>query len=789
MASDGLPDYEKLGAFYLGKKIGNGETLLYDSRDLMTHAVCVGMTGSGKTGLCISLLEEAAIDGIPAIVIDPKGDLSNLLLTFPELEPEQFEPWVNPAEAQTKGISVPQFAEQQAKLWKDGLAKWDQDGQRIARLKSAADFSVYTPGSDAGIPVSVLKSFDVPDAATLDDREAFRDLVSSTASSLLSLAGITADPLQSREHLLLSTLLGESWSKGKSLNLENLIAQVQSPPVSKVGVMDLESFYPAKERFTMAMALNRLIAAPGFEAWMHGEPLNIDHMLYGKSGKPRISIFSIAHLNDAERMFFVSLILNQMLAWTRRQSGTASLRAMLYMDEIFGYFPPVANPPSKQPLLTLLKQARAYGVGIVLATQNPVDLDYKGLANTGTWFIGRLQTDRDKARVLDGLEGAASSSGSGFNRAEIDRILSGLKSRVFLMNNVHEDEPVLFETRWCLSYLRGPMSRTEIRKLMDEQGSELPGLAEREVSSRVQSLATSGNRPVLPPDIRQYFLPLRSTSEPVYEPYLLSAAEIHFTDAKRGIDKVRQLTFLTPLLNDAVGVDWEQAEECQESLSDLEEAPVENASYTDLPAIAANAKNYKVWEKGFSAWLFQTQTVTLLNSPQLKLTSQQGESERNFQIRLAQRSRELRDEAVDKLRAKYASKIQTLSERKRLALQRVDREKAQVQDQTLQTVISVGSSILGAFFGRKKVSVTNMGRVATAARSAGRVLREQGDVGRANETVESIDAQLQLLENELQAEIDRLHSESEMNHELEELVIRPRKTNIQIKLFALGWKA
>ena len=422
--------------------------VLYDSRDLVTHALCVGMTGSGKTGLCIGLLEEAAIDGIPAIVIDPKGDLANLLLTFPELRAEDFAPWINADEARNQGVEPAAFAAQQAELWKSGLAKWNQDGERIARLKSAADFTIYTPGSDAGVPVSILSSFAAPDEKTLEDREALRDRISATATSLLGLVGIDADPVQSREHVLLSTLLDAAWRAGKDLDLPTLIAQIQSPPVQKIGVLDLDSFYPAKDRFALAMALNNLLASPGFEAWLTGDPLDINRMLWTAEGRPRISIFSIAHLSDAERMFFVSLLLNQTLSWVRAQSGTTSLRALLYMDEIFGYFPPTANPSSKKPLLTLLKQARAFGLGVVLATQNPVDLDYKALGNTGTWFLGRLQTERDKARVLEGLEGAATAAGSGFDRAQMDTMLSGLAKRVFLMNNVHEKQPVLFETRW-----------------------------------------------------------------------------------------------------------------------------------------------------------------------------------------------------------------------------------------------------------------------------------------------------------------------------------------------------
>jgi len=431
-----MQDYEKLGAFYLGRPFDPGAgkasdgILLYDSKDLVTHAVCFGMTGSGKTGLCIALLEEAAIDGVPALVIDPKGDISNLLLTFPDLQPEDFLPWINEDDARNKGISPDEYARKQADLWKNGLAGWGQDANRIRRLRESADFAVYTPGSTAGLPVSILKSFAAPGVAIVEDPELLRERVNATATALLGLLGIEADPVQSREHILLATILSNAWKQGKDLDLGALIQAVQSPAVSRIGVLDLEAFYPAKERFALSMAINNLLASPGFEAWLEGEPLDIAGLLYTPQGKPRVSIFSIAHLGDSERMFFVSLLLNQVLGWMRMQSGTTSLRAILYMDEIFGYFPPVANPPSKQPLLTLLKQARAFGVGIVLATQNPVDLDYKGLANAGTWFIGRLQTERDRNRVLDGLESAA---GGGVDRQRMEGVLAKLGNRIFLM--------------------------------------------------------------------------------------------------------------------------------------------------------------------------------------------------------------------------------------------------------------------------------------------------------------------------------------------------------------------
>src|SRR6187200_266612 len=427
----GSPAFEKLGLFYLGRRhdIAAGTTrdepVLYDSRDLVTHAVCIGMTGSGKTGLCLDLIEEAAIDGVPVIAIDPKGDLGNLLLTFPGLSASEFRPWVNEDDARLAGLDVDAFAAREAAGWAAGLQSWGQDGARIERLRKSAEFTIYTPGSRAGRPVSILSSFTAPSAAERDDTELLAERASGTATSALVLAGVDAPP-RSREHSLVASLLTHAWQRGASLDLASLIRDVQSPPFDKVGVVDLESFFPAKERFALAMQLNGVLAAPGFEVWLEGDPLDPQALFYDAAGRPRVSVFSIAHLGDAERMFFVSLLMNQMVGWMRRQSGTTSLRAILYMDEILGYFPPVSNPPSKAPLLTLLKQARAFGVGVVLATQNPVDLDYKGLANAGTWFIGRLQTERDKQRLIEGLEGAASEGSQKFDRARTEEILAGL---------------------------------------------------------------------------------------------------------------------------------------------------------------------------------------------------------------------------------------------------------------------------------------------------------------------------------------------------------------------------
>ena len=427
-------DYEKLGVFYLGREYdaAQGTTtatpILYDSKDLTTHAVCVGMTGSGKTGLCLALLEEAAIDGIPAICIDPKGDIGNLLLGFPGLAPADFTAWVDPAEAARKGLTPAQLGEQTAAAWRKGLADWDQPPERVARFRDAVDLAIYTPGASTGLGLAVLRSLAVPPAATLADATALREQIGSTVAALLALLGRDADPVRSRDHILMARIVEAAWQSGTGLDLAALIGAVQRPGFDKLGAFDLETFYPAKERQELAMALNGLLASPGFSAWLEGEPLDAQRLLYTPAGKPRNSIISIAHLGDAERMFIVTLVLNELVAWMRRQGGTSSLRALLYMDEIFGYFPPTANPPSKLPMLTLLKQARAFGLGVVLATQNPVDLDYRGLANCGTWLVGRLQTERDKLRVVEGLTSA--QGGSGLDQAELGRLLSALKPRI-----------------------------------------------------------------------------------------------------------------------------------------------------------------------------------------------------------------------------------------------------------------------------------------------------------------------------------------------------------------------
>ncbi|MGH7803671.1 MAG: ATP-binding protein, partial [Candidatus Binatia bacterium] len=592
-------------------KAARPEPLLYDSKDLTTHAVCVGMTGSGKTGLCLALLEEAALDGIPAIAIDPKGDLGNLLLTFPELRPADFRPWIDESDAAKKGRSLDEEAAAVAETWRKGLADWGQDAARIARLRAAADFAVYTPGSSAGLPLSVLRSLDAPPAEVVADPDALRERVGAVVAGLLALLGIEGEPLRSREHVLLATIVDRAWREGQGIDLAGLVRFIQTPPFDRVGVLDLESFFPAKDRAALAGAVNAILASPGFAGWMEGEPLDVARLFRTPDGKPRVSILSIAHLSDAERMFFVTLLLGEVISWMRAQPGTPSLRAILYMDEIFGFFPPTANPPSKTPMLTLLKQARAYGLGVVLATQNPVDLDYKGLANTGTWFLGRLQTERDKARVLDGLEGASVASGRSFDRARIEAILSGLGQRVFLMNDVHDDEPVAFQSRWAMSYLRGPLTRAQIASLTAERKKASPAAAPTATAPAPRVAAVDGGeRPVVGSGVSEVFVASRAprNREIAYRPALCGAARVRYADGRDGIWTT--LAMLAPLETDAVADAWAAAE-ALDGEPELDAEPAAGARFAELPVEASRAKSYDAWSKALADHLYRTATLAV----------------------------------------------------------------------------------------------------------------------------------------------------------------------------------
>lgn len=789
-----MSELDQLGSFYLGREhdLKSGDTddtkpLLYDSKHLTTHAVCVGMTGSGKTGLCLSLLEEAALDGIPAIAIDPKGDLGNLLLAFPKLEASDFRPWIETNEAARQQMTPDEFAASQAELWRKGLAKWGEGPERIEKFVNSVERVIYTPGSSAGIPITVLKSFHAPPPELMADGDAFREQISSATSGLLALLGIDADPVRSREHIFLSNVIERSWRDGRDLDLSQLIQQIQRPPFDKIGVVDLESFYPAKDRTQLAMSLNNLLASPSFASWLEGEPLDIAKMLYTPEGKPRLAIVSIAHLDDAQRMFLVTILLNEILAWIRTQPGTSSLRAILYMDEVFGYFPPSANPPSKRPMLTLLKQARAYGLGCVLATQNPVDLDYKGLSNAGTWFLGRLQTERDKARVIEGLEGASAQAGSTFNRREMEAKLAALGNRVFLMNNVNDDEPTVFQTRWAMSYLRGPLTRDQIKVLMDPVRSKFASGATTELQdgATAASAKVMSSRPILPAGIRESFLPIVDrvpdgyTLE--YRAGLLGSGKVHFTKAAEGIDQWRECHLLQPMHETPPDDIWDGAEVSHERFT-LDGDPDAAAAFAALPSELAREKSYGVFRRQLSEHLYREATLKLMRCELVDCSSKPDEATADFLKRLEPLAAAKREQERVRLEKQFASKQANLEAS-------ITKAEARVSSQRWQFFARLGTmfwviadtilSILGKGLPGRRRSLDPAFRSVATGR------------GQQTNAQASLD---KLLDEKATLETEREKSLAELDGKfaveklpLEELVLKPRKMDIEVDNVSLVW--
>lgn len=791
------PDvFEKLATFYLGRHydLPNGklldELMLYDTKDLCTHAMCVGMTGSGKTGLCISLLEEAAIDGIPAICIDPKGDLANLMLAFPDMQPSDFKPWLEAGEAERQGMTIDEFATSTAKIWKDGLAAWGETPERVATYKNSADIAIYTPGSNIGLPLTVLKSFDAPPAEVLEDADAFRERVTGAASGLLTLLGMEADPLLSREHILISSILDHCWRDKRGVSIGDLIGLINSPPFTRVGVLDLESFMPVTERAKLGMMLNNLLASPGFSSWLEGESLSIKKLLHTAEGKPRISILSIAHLSEQERMFFVTILLNEVIAWMRTQSGTSSLRAILYMDEVAGYFPPVANPPSKPPMMTLLKQARAFGLGVTLATQNPVDLDYKGLSNIGTWFLGRLQTARDKARVLEGLEGAAAHTGKPFNRSETEQLLASLDKRVFLMHNVHDNTPSIFQTRWAMSFLAGPLARDQIHSLMAERKEQVSAQEKIEKSSVARSSITP-TRPVLPAGMSESFLVpnqyVTGAGERLYRAALLGEGALHYVRGSAGLDSwidVRRVL----LCSEGVPKDGWQASETLDVDAELVKQPDAAFSFSPLPDELRGNAAVQALFKDFKDYLYRHHPMQLYKSPALSDFAPPGLSESDSRLHFRQASREQRDLETDKLRAKYLKKMDSIKSKIQTAETRLSRESAQYESAKVDSGVSIFSSILGAFLGRKVMSKTNVSKVTTAARSAGRAAEQRADMKKAEQQLKEYQLDMDDMNARLEAELQDLVNSFEVkNLELETILVPPRKGDLKISEPTIVW--
>jgi len=771
--------YEKLGLFYLGKDMDKSsmestEALtLLKNKNLTTHAAIIGMTGSGKTGLGVGLIEEAAIDNIPSIIIDPKGDMGNLCLLDANYEARSFEPWVED-EAKAKETDVKSYASKIATMWKEGIESWGQSSERAAKLQ-AVEKTIYTPGSSAGVAINVMSSLDAPPAEVMQESDTFTSYLKSTTVSLLSLVGIVADPLESKEYILLAQIITKAWLNNEDLSIEILIGKIIKPSFKKIGVLPLDAFYSQDARFKLATKFNALLASPSFSLWMQGENLDIQKLLYDKEGKAKIAIFSIGHLNDDERMFFVTLLLNKYIAWMRRQSGTTALKTLLYMDEIYGFFPPTKNPPSKEPMLLLLKQARAFGVGVVLSTQNPVDLDYKGLSNIGTWFIGRLQTTQDIERVIDGLEGKV---GASYDKSEIKTLLANLKKRTFFLKSAHLEEIRLFTTRWALSYLKGPLKRDEISTLMQKQ-KEIQNIEVETINSMVEKKNQLESLQQIDDSISQYF-EVDPSQINEYVPTLGALAKVHFYNQRKGIDEEKFLILSLSLDNNQKRLEWEEAREEEESFENYPHTAPSKAKFQALPSIVLEDKGLKKAVRELKESLYREQTLELLRCLSPKLESRVGELEPDFKVRVQDNLNDKKEIEIEKLQKRFEKKEKTLLERLSRAKERVEKE----ESDATSSIIETGIAVLGALFGR--TTPTKIGR---AFKKGSNILKERGDMSRAEERMVGIQEDIEALEYELEDNIDVLNEKYNVdNCQIETFTIKPRKTDIDVELCAVVWR-
>jgi hypothetical protein len=797
---------ERLGSFYLGsifnlvKKEVTGEVVNYDARDLTTHAVCFGMTGSGKTGLCVCLLEEAAIDRVPAIIIDPKGDITNLLLHFPKLEAASFLPWINLDDARRMSKTKDEYADYAAKTWTSGLSKWGITTDRIKILDESVDYAVYTPGSSTGIPINILSSFKAPAGLFEDDPETFRDMITGIISGLLELAGVKGDPVRDKEGILLSTIFEFHWRNNEDLTLEMLIKSVQDPPFSRLGVFDIDTFYPQQERVELAIALNSLIASPSFREWLEGENLDISKILYTEDGTPRHSVFSLAHLSDEEKMFFVTILLENIVTWVRQQPGTSSLRALLYFDEVFGYMPPVAEPPSKRPLLTLLKQARAFGLGVVIVTQNPVDIDYKGLTNTGTWFIGKLQTERDKDRVLEGLKSAVSEIGGSLD-FEYDDIIGALGNRVFLLHNIHEERPIVFHTRWAMNYLRGPLTRPQIANLMKEKKKLLekqPQTFDQTRSNIIQEGEYSIQPPTLDPNIHQVYIDPQidvttsavissdiqnENTSIVYKPRLLARYSLHFANKKRDVDKTIHAQALAPEPDNLGMIDWSEMEEVQTAFISSEPYGTREIYYEDLPEEINTIRKLKGISKKLNDFLYYNRSFDLKIHNGLKAYQKPEETLQEFTIRIKQLAREHRDYEIDKLEKKYEKQLDRLQDRIDGLSRDLSSDQAEYEARKREEVIGIGETVLGYFMGRRRTTAGT-----TASRRRRMTSRVKRNIEDTKEEINDLKSDYEELESELREQVDDLIDRwSDSPNKIEDFRIKPRRSDVNVESLMIAW--
>jgi len=789
-----MVDMER-GQFYIGGDIDpssgdrTGGARLYDAHDLTTHGVIVGMTGSGKTGLGIILLEEALLSGIPALIIDPKGDMGNLLLNFPNFRLEDFRPWIDEGEAQRKGVTPDEFAAGTADLWKNGLAKWEIGSDRLTQLGTGAEFAIYTPGSGAGIPMNIVGSLAAPDLDWDTAAETGRDEIEGFVSSLLVLAGIEADPISSREHILLSNIIEKAWRAGMDLDLAQLIAQVQDPPIRKLGVFEVDTFFPPKDRTALAMRLNGLVASPSFSAWMDGPPVDIQSLLFSQDGKPRAAVVYLQHLGEKERQFIVTLLLSKMVTWLRRQPGTSDLRALIYMDEVFGFAPPTAEPPSKKPILTIFKQARAHGVGMVLSTQNPVDLDYKAMSNAGTWLIGRLQTERDKARILEALKSASGA----VDVAQFDKLIGDLDKRQFVLHTTRSSEPAIMTTRWAMSYLRGPLTRDEVTRLTKDS----PERAVRKTTPNGAASAAevADDETVAAPKVAQavpvYHLDAAApwcaalgavAGGKRYQAGMVARVNLVYDDqyAKVNHREEWEAVFF-PLETgfdpaNHVAVDYDSR--------DLRPGPPANGTFVLTDAPVDSAAFFKRAEADLKDWLYRNRKVEVFKNEYLKLYSRIGESAEEFAARCDEAADNAADADVATLHDRYKIKIDRVKDQLAAAERRARELETDTQSRRQQELVAGAGDLLSVFLGGKRRSRSLSG----AASRRSQTVRTQERLRSAQDKLSDKAADLDDLEDDLSRDLMEITDRwNDAARDIQTVEIGLEKTDIAVDEMALVW--
>ncbi len=783
--------------FYLGKNTVDDSPLFYEAADLTTHGVIVGMTGSGKTGLGIVMLEEALSSGVPTLIIDPKGDMGNLMLTFPQLLPTDFMPWISESEA---GGDPAEAAVAKAQLWKTGLERSGIEPSRISALRDSVDFTIYTPGSSAGIPLNIIGDLDAP--ADGSDEESMQDEIEGFVSALLGLVGIEADPLGSREHILLSNIIHWYWSRGKSLDLGALIGLVQQPPMRKLGVIELDSFFPPADRVKLAMKLNGLAASPAFNSWTEGQTLDIQRLLYGDDGSARAAIISLGHLSEEERQFVVTLLLSKMVTWMRAQPGTTDLRALIYMDEVFGYVPPIGAPPSKKPILTILKQARAFGVGMVLSTQNPVDIDYKALSNAGTWMIGRLQTERDKDRLLDGM---GASDGS-VDVAAIGKSISSLEKRQFILHSTRASEPQIFSTRWAMSYLPGPLTREQIRQLTSDEKRVVASAAKTDdtTENAAAPAALADNESAVLPQIAdsvkvRYLDPGVDYAEQLgvsatgkrLQAGLAVRVELLFDDTSAKLrHEAEWEAIITPLEgpvdpDDGIIVDYDDRDL-------VSEAP-EGAIYVIPDAKIKNKTYFKTAQTAIKNHVYRNEELELFYNSSLKLYSRVGESRDHFATRCELEADKMIDREADKLRVVLVKKLDRINSSIEKAEDKIreaqfDAE-SRKRDQRTSQVLDVAGGLLGSLLGGRRSTRSMITGGIRRSQSKGRMARKSEErLKTAENRYSELLEDREELTDEVREDLHEIQDEwAQKALDIETAVVGLEKTDIGIDDVALVW--